>query len=178
MSVKVGPVYETKDYAGFFRRSSAIVIDLFFLLVLYDVVVWGWYYFAPTVLVTQKSYIWIDIGWIIISFIYLIGLRFSVKGTLGYRIMRIRYAYILWEQPTLLTIAFRSLAAVVLLLFFALDHIWILFDKRKQAWHDKLSGFYVVKRKAQPIGEQEVVQRVINFMMLSFVVWEPADDKG
>ena len=50
-----------------------------------------------------------------------------------------------------------------------------VFDERKQAWHDKVSGFYVVKRNARPIGTRRVVQRLIHFMMLTFVVFEPVD---
>ena len=65
---------------------------------------------------------------------------------------------------------------VPVMLFFAFDHIWILFDEHKQAWHDKLAGFYVVKRKARPCGTQRVTQRIINFMMLTFVVWEGAPE--
>jgi hypothetical protein len=55
--------------------------------------------------------------------------------------------------------------------FFALDHFWILVDKRKQAWHDKMSGFFVVKRGSQPIGQCRMVPRVIGFMLLTFTVW-------
>jgi uncharacterized RDD family membrane protein YckC len=108
------------------------------------------------------------------ALVYLIGFRFSMKGTPGYRVVRIRYAYALSGEPAWYSIAFRSVLAIFLMWIFALDHFWILFDRRKQAWHDKVSGFYVVKSGAQPIKTQRVVQRMVNFMMFTFVVWEPA----
>jgi hypothetical protein len=46
-----------------------------------------------------------------------------------------------------------------------------------QTMRGKLSGFYVVKRRAEPIGTQRVVRRVIHFMTLTFEVWEPAKDQ-
>ena len=89
--------------------------------------------------------------------------------------MRIRYAYMLSGRPSVTMLLYRSMMALFLLWFFALDHFWILFDERKQAWHDKVSGFYVVKCRAEPVGTVRVVRRVINFMMLTFVVWEPRE---
>ncbi len=94
-------------------------------------------------------------------------------GTPGYRIMRIRYAYAFDRRPSFLAILYRAGMAVFLMLFFLLDHIWILFDPHKQAWHDKVSGFYVVKCDAKPTGTRPVRRRYINFMMLTFPVWEP-----
>jgi hypothetical protein len=79
------------------------------------------------------------------------------------------------EKPTVLTIFYRAAIAVFLLWFFCLDHIWIAFDERKQAWHDKVSGFYIVKRNARPVGWARINRRVIQFMMLTFPVWEPAE---
>ena len=68
----------------------------------------------------------------------------------------------------------RSLSAVFLMWFFALDHFWILFDERKQAWHDKVSSFYVIKRYAQPIGTRRIVQGITNIFGLTFICMEPA----
>ena len=105
-------------------------------------------------------------------------LAVTAGGTLGYRIVGIRYAYALGGRPPWYLTMYRSAIAVFLLWTFSLDHLWIAFDKNKQAWHDKLSGFYVVKRRAQPCGTRRIVRRIINFMMMSFVVWEPADDEA
>ncbi len=176
MSHKVGPIFARKDYAGFIRRTLALFLDAVILFGLGFAMPYAWYYLAPARWVTLRSYEIIDTVWLVGAVAYVFGMRLSVKGTLGYRIVGIRYAYMLSGNPPLLSLAFRATLAPVLMAVFALDHWWILVDKRKQAWHDKVTGFFVVKRHAKPIRECQMVQRVTNFMLLTFLVWEPVMD--
>jgi uncharacterized RDD family membrane protein YckC len=176
MSELIGPVYARKDYAGFMRRTAALVLDTAIVLTASIVI--------STVLSLtlvpdgseeEMGALWATgsiVGWIV----YMLGFRLSEKGTPGYRIVGIRYEYMFSERPTILARLFRSVSAVALMIFFALDHIWILFDERKQAWHDKVAGFYVVKCEARPIGTQRIVRRVFNSMAMTFFVWEPAGE--
>ncbi|HRX83875.1 MAG TPA: RDD family protein [Phycisphaerae bacterium] len=174
MSRRIGPVYAPSDYAGFIRRTAALVLDVVILATLAWGAQWAWYYLGPTGWVTRDSYRWIRTVTYVFSLLYLCGLRLTQRGTLGYRIMGIEYVYMLDERPSRWALAFRAMLAPLLMTFFALDHFWILVDKRKQAWHDKVTGFYVVKRHAQPRATVQMVQRAINFMLLTFIVWEPA----
>jgi uncharacterized RDD family membrane protein YckC len=176
MSALTGPLYAKEAYAGFFRRALALALDLLILALLYVVVRALWFVLAPAGYYTDTALSYFDIAWTAVSVAYVIGFRFSLYGTPGYRILGIQYAYVIDARPTWSAIAFRSLAAAFLLWFFALDLFWILVDPRKQAWHDKISGFYVIKRSAKPIGTQPVILRVIDFMMLSFPVYEPAGE--
>ena len=178
MSELVGPIYTSDDYAGFVRRTAALAIDAVILLAALVVVAITWHTIVPEEQVTDRAIGRIFSGWILACFAYQLLLRLGVKGTLGYRLVGIRYAYMLSERPSWTALAFRSVVAVFLLWLFALDHFWILADERKQAWHDTLAGFYVVKRRAEPRGTQRVVRRVINFMMLTFEVWEPATEQS
>jgi uncharacterized RDD family membrane protein YckC len=174
MSEMIGPSYRRKDYAGFFRRTLALFLDLVIVVLVSSVIAEVWRSLAGEAWTEEQADAVMG-GVVVIGLVTdMLSFRLLLKGTLGYRIVRIRYAYMLAEKPPLTAIAFRSFAAVVLLLFFGLDHLWILFDEHKQAWHDKISGFYVVKSKAQPTGMQPVVRRLINFFMLTFIVWEPA----
>ncbi len=176
MSQLTGPAYKHEDYAGFIRRTAALLFDIM-LVILASILIGGICISIPSIPWTEEQEDAVLAFVFTMTFLlYMLGFRLSLKGTPGYRLFRIRYAYMLDGKPTALTLLFRSFVAVVLLLFFALDHLWILFDEHKQAWHDKLSGFYVVKRKAQPCGTQRVTQRIINFMMLTFVVWEGAPE--
>lgn len=173
MSPMVGPVYERSDYAGFIRRSVALVVDFVFLYGLYVAAPECWYGFAPVEWVTVASYVWIYYGLFLFAVAYCLGLRMTTGGTLGYRLMGIQYASMFNEKVTWMSVSYRALITVFLLWTFAFDHLWILFDKHKQAWHDKVSGFYVIKCKARPKGTQQVERRLINFMMMTFPVWEP-----
>jgi len=162
------------------RRTVAVCIDALILLAIDYALGEALLNFAPDSWFTEDGYLSSQVAIVYhfsfwpMSILYLFGFRLSINGTPGYRIIRIRYAYALGEKPPLLSIAYRAAVAVFLLWFFALDHIWILFDPHKQAWHDKVSGFYVVKRRAKPHGTQLMNRRLINFMMLTFPVWEPA----
>jgi uncharacterized RDD family membrane protein YckC len=177
VSQQLGPVFARQDYAGFIRRTLALILDFILYLLALTLALIGWQYLAPSEWQTHDA----SNGIIAVTFlawwIYMLGMRLSMNGTLGYRIMRIRYAYMLDEKPTWLAITFRSaVAGAFMVVFMALDHLWILCDKRKQAWHDKLSGFYVVKTNACPLGQTQVVRRVITIMGLSLIFWEPLVD--
>ena len=178
MKPLMGPVFAREDYAGFIRRTVALCIDALILLAIDYALGEALIRFAPDSWIAEDGYInpGVEIAYHFsfwpMSILYLFGFRLSINGTPGYRIVRIRYAYALGEKAPVLSIAYRAAVAVFLLWFFALDHIWILFDPHKQAWHDKVSGFYVVKCKARPNGTQPMSRRLINFMMLTFPVWE------
>jgi uncharacterized RDD family membrane protein YckC len=180
MSAILGPVYAKQDYAGFLRRTVALAVDIalvygswvFFGVVARLLLPESWYADEPT---SQSLDLWYVFGLWPYGLLYMFGLRLTAGGTLGYRLVGIRYAYALGEKPPILSILFRSALAIFLLWVFCLDHLWIAFDERRQAWHDKVSGFYVVKRRAQPVGRVRMNRRMINFMMLSFPVWELAE---
>ncbi len=173
MSERDGPKFAPGDFAGFWRRTTALAIDGVILLGIDFITPELWYHFGRPEWETYESYAWIELGLVAFILAYHFGFRLTPRGTPGYRIVGICYVYMLGGRPPVYMILYRSAIALFLLWFFALDHWWILFDKRKQAWHDKVSGFYVVKKSAQPRGTQRIVRRVVNFMLLTFVVWEP-----
>lgn len=173
----IGPIYDRRDYAGFIRRTIAFVIDILVLSIMLLVPVVCLQMILPNELAEEKIDAWTNIAFNVSFVIYFIGFRLSARGTPGYRLMRIHYVYMLGPKPTALVRVFRAFAAALLVWIFAIDHLWILFDERKQAWHDKITGFYVVKRKAQPAGQARMVQRVINFMGMALLVWEPTEEE-
>jgi uncharacterized RDD family membrane protein YckC len=171
----IGPVYARRDYAGFIRRTIAFFIDL--VLISAAWIGCGVVIAALESVGERKLEAWMRLAFYLIFLAYFVGFRLSASGTPGYRLMRIRYVYMLGPRPTVLTILFRAFASWLLVCMLALDHLWILFDERKQAWHDKITGFYVVKRHAQPAGEARMVQRMINIMGAAFFVWEPTEEQ-
>jgi uncharacterized RDD family membrane protein YckC len=179
MTELTGPIYAPKDYAGFIRRTIAMAIDLLMLRGLWFAAGVAILAAAPDEWLNEEGYLngAIEVTYAFsfwpFAALYMLGLRMTKGGTLGYRIVGIRYAYAFEGPPPSYLIIYRAFIAVFLLWFFFLDHIWIAFDERKQAWHDKVSGFYVVKRRAQPIGTARVSRRYIQFMMMTFPIWEP-----
>ncbi len=173
MDAQLGPVYAKTDYAGFLRRMLALFIDLCILLLTWFAAVFIIFMAHPQ---AARAGPWFRLALFLLGLAYFFFFRLLERGSPGYRLVGIRYAYALPGRPSKLWIMLRSVWALSLTMFFGLNHIWILFDPRKQAWHDKLSGFYVVRRRAQPISMQPVAQRLINFMGYTFLVWEPAAD--
>lgn len=72
------------------------------------------------------------------------------QGTLGKKLMNIKVVDI-DGQPLSTRISIRR-NGLKLLSYFAifLGFIWILFDKKKQGWHDKLTNTYVVNDDFEP----------------------------
>ena len=175
MSERSGPVYADRDYAGFVRRTVALVLDAVILLGFWFVMAFASILVAPATMEPDDAWDRLYMVWWLLALLYLLVFRMTLRGTLGYRLVGIRYAHMLSDRPAWSALAYRAAIAMFLLWIFALDHLWILFNRHKQAWHDKVAGFYVVRSSAQPIGTRRVVRRVINFMMLTFVVWEPVD---
>lgn len=174
MSAIEGVIFARKDYAGFWRRSAALLIDLVVINAAYHGGPWLWYWFAPREWVSQAAYAEIRRAVYLLAFVYLFLPRLTDRGTLGYRILGIRYAPMMPRCDTRLDRTHRMLWAAFLLFGFLLDHIWIAVDQHRQAWHDKLTGYYVIRRGAQPIARVAINRRVINFGGLTFIVFEPA----
>ncbi len=171
--LQFGPMYARRDYAGFIRRTVALGLDFLLLPVLTIVPPLAHDLFMSEIPLSDRELLWWWGVSLLLWILYMLGFRMLERGTLGYRIMRIRYQSVVDGRPALLMRLYRSTLAFVFIWLFLWDHIWILFDERKQAWHDKMSGFYVVKCGALPVGTVAVQQRVINFMGLTLFVWEP-----
>jgi uncharacterized RDD family membrane protein YckC len=175
MSMIMGPVYDRTAYAGFFRRALAVLTDIWICICI-SMLISNCIIPSTEVVDDSEFDSMMRLCFLTTLVAYNLGFRFLPGGTPGYRLARIRYAYMLPGKPPLMMIAYRLLIAIVLIPFLSVHYIWILFDERKQAWHDKVSGFYVIKSNAQPIGTEQIVQRIINFMHFSFVVFEPKQE--
>ncbi len=176
MSGQLGPLFDRKDYAGFWRRSLALLIDLVLwnAFVLVEMLALAGLYVPESAVPAVEAVASMVAFLVLVA--YNLAFRMTTRGTLGYRIVRIEYRFVLDRPAPGYMRAYRAFIAVWLMMIFGLDHLWILLDPKKQAWHDKVSGFYVVKRGAQPVGRQHVSQRVVNFMGFTFFVWDPTGE--
>ena len=100
MSELVGPVYAREAYAGFFRRTLALLIDLLILGIAGFAMYLGWYGLAPARWLTATADARVDAVYFVLAVVYLIAFRLLTRGTPGYRIVGIRYAYIVKKQGT------------------------------------------------------------------------------
>ncbi len=65
------------------------------------------------------------------------------KKLLGLQVVK----YQTGEAPGFGTMLLRDFSRIISGLFFGLGYFWALFDKNGQAWHDKIAGTVVLKRK-------------------------------
>jgi len=142
-------------YAGFWLRFSALLIDLMILII---------------VLYLPIAFIYYDVAWPNNNLIYgfwdfALGYVAPVIGTIwfwlrysatpGKMITNLKVvSEITGDKLTLNQAIGRFFAYFICMLPLGFGLIWIAIDKKKQGWHDKLSGS-VVTRVIE--DEQEVI---------------------
>jgi uncharacterized RDD family membrane protein YckC len=144
------------EYAGFWRRFGATLIDAALLCIVT----------FPVLIAVYGADYWLDerlirgpmdflISWVLPAAVVLVF--WTTKGATPGK-MAIA-AQVVDERtggkPTTGQLVGRYFAYFVSTLPFCLGFIWVGFDPKKQGWHDKLSGTVVVRRKA---GSTEPVQ--------------------
>jgi uncharacterized RDD family membrane protein YckC len=82
----------------------------------------------------------------LVGIVYVIGFWQAWNGqTPGKRVMGIRIVKADGSAFGLVPAILRYVGYFVSGIVLLLGYIWILFDKDKQGWHDKIAGTYVVK---------------------------------
>jgi len=137
------------EYAGFWRRCGATGIDTFLLCIVT----------FPLLGMLYGPNYWMDqrlvhgpadflISWVLPAAIVLVF--WASKGAtpgkmaIGARVVDERTG----GKPSTGQLIGRYFAYFISALPLCLGFLWAGFDPRKQAWHDKLSGTVVVRRKA------------------------------
>lgn len=161
----------TYPYAGFWRRFVAYAIDTFIIFVVFLIltIVAGIAYFTGAV--SGDGQILIDelnhperlgpIGMLILSsytflfiayFTYFQGLN---GRTPGKKLLVLQVVHTDGSPISFGTAFLRSVGYLVSSLMFTipLGYIWAAFDKKKQAWHDKIAGTVVIIR--EPPGNSD-----------------------
>jgi len=79
--------------------------------------------------------------------IYCIFMESSAnQGTLGKKAMGIKVIDAKGNQMSIGKSIWRNASKILCIIPFALGFLWILFDKQRQGWHDKLNGTFVVAK--------------------------------
>lgn len=155
----------TYQFAGFGRRLVAYSIDGFIIsiILIFLMVVAGVAYFAgsiagdgsaimaqiadPDQMASFTVWIWLlsllaNIGY----FTYFHG---ATGRTPGKMLLGLQVVSVDGKPISFGTAFLRSVGYLVSSIVFCLGYIWIIFDKRKQGWHDKIAGTLVIIREPQ-----------------------------
>jgi len=129
------------EYAGFWIRFGAAIIDLIILsIILYAIFRFIMFIIPTPVFITVFAFIaWlIEIGYVVAFWAW----RGQTPGKMatGIKIIRTDSSPITWRYALL-----RYFGCIVSTIIVFIGFIWIAFDSRKQGLHDKIADTYVVK---------------------------------
>lgn len=139
---------EGLEYAGFWIRFSAVLIDTVLLMVVtVPLLVWiyGWGYYSDGKLIAGPADFLIN--WVAPAIATVLFWRLW-QATPGKAMLSLRVV----DADTGKTLSVgqavvRYLCYVISMLPLGLGFIWVAFDRKKQGWHDKIAQTVVVRAK-------------------------------
>lgn len=135
------------EYAGFWTRTGAALIDGILLLLITIpllISIYGWEYLETEDLVLGPADFLIS--WVLPAFATVLFWLYK-KATPGK--MAVAAQVVDAQTGATVTVGqamLRYLGYFIAMLPLGLGIFWIGFDRRKQGWHDKIAGTVVVKR--------------------------------
>ena len=147
---------EEDRYAGFISRTIAFMIDIMIILIVNALLnftlrmLLGFFGLDNLQIVTNFSTSRLADGLAVIfpfflQAVYFIGAWAIFGKTLGMSLIGIRVEET--DRPgdvTFLRASLRYIGIYISILAFGIGIFWVLFDKKRQGWHDKMGNTYVV----------------------------------
>ena len=145
-------------FGGFFRRFTAFMIDQFFLAMLYTAI-----FFVSAKLLGIDMYSLLDFAtWrspqdmnplllsyygmtTILNMTYFTYFHGTTGQTPGKKILGLRVERTDGEAMTAGIAFLRWVGYFVSAIVLYLGYLWVIVDRKKQAWHDKIAGTVVVR---------------------------------
>lgn len=145
-------------YGGFWQRFVAISIDIIILHIFTIILFLAGNLIAPldcgfTYLTDPPSTFIYAIFFpyygmaVLLNAAYFIYFHGATGQTPGKRMLGLRVVRADGEDMTFGTAFLRWVGYIISKLPFFLGFIWVAFDGRKQGWHDKIAGTYVIKTR-------------------------------
>ena len=144
------------EYAGFWSRVGAAVVDAILLVVVTApllIAIYGWAYFSPfrTGFIAGPADILIN--YVLPAIAVLLFWHYAQatpgKMAIAARIVDAETG----EKPSTGQFIGRYLGYFVAIIPLGLGIIWVAIDRRKQGWHDKLAGTVVVRNtRPEPVS--------------------------
>jgi len=165
-SLGTGVYFATGDYVGLGRRLVILVIDIAVLgagVVALDVASSVW-------LFSEETYGMLNLGGLLLAYLYLTVIKASRLRTLGYRMVGARIVTLKGERPSVFRMTFRLFLWVFGPLNVVADLIWLGVDRDRQSLRDHFAGTFVVKASAAPIGEGPIHLAYVQAFALSLML--------
>ena len=133
------------EYAGFWIRAGAAVIDMLLMTVVFYLLYGDAYFEAYDYLGgsgAQREWMEFVLPAVATVLFWVYFQATPGKMAVGVKLIDANGR----GKPTVGQCIGRYFAYIPSLLFFGLGFLWVVFDKRKQGWHDKLAGTLVIKK--------------------------------
>jgi uncharacterized RDD family membrane protein YckC len=147
---------EDKEYAGFWIRFGAMLIDLVVMIIVL---------YIPLTMIYGEEYwvgeqfiygFWDVILGYIVPIIVTIWFWLRYKGTPGKMATKLRIVdAATGNKMTTGQAIGRYFAYTIAILPLCLGLIWVGIDKKKQGWHDKLAGTVVIRDTGKQSAQSE-----------------------
>ena len=162
---------EELNYTGFDTRFLASIIDMFIMIIVIAlflfVLPWmdegesisthtqySWSYLKSTGLTYYATPVFI-IDFLInhvFPFLVVMLFWFYFLATLGKILFSVKIVDArTGNKPTILQFIIRYLGCFLSFMLFGLGFLWIIWDKKKQGWHDKLARTVVVDKRKKSV---------------------------
>lgn len=139
------------NYAGFWRRSLAFLLDTFLISLITTSLAIGFVGFDEVLQLQQPPLTYTEIDWMmllvdqIIPAIWTISFWLAWKATPGKLLLDCQIVDAdTFRKASFSQLILRYLCYLISALPLGLGFLWIAFNKRKQGWHDKLSNTIVI----------------------------------
>ena len=143
------------EYGGFWRRVAASLIDTLLQLMIFGPIlawVYGFDYFISSDL--YQGPLDFFLSWVAPAIGVVLFWMYK-QATPGKMVMSLRIVDAkTGERPSTGQLIGRYFGYFVSTLGLCLGYVWVAFDPKKQAWHDKLAGTVVVtpaKHRPEPV---------------------------
>jgi uncharacterized RDD family membrane protein YckC len=174
-----GVIYNERDYVGFWRRISIIIIDMLAFGLIAALVITVVAIVCTIASIDYPTYETNVATWVFVliaAFIYFPVLKLKSKGTIGYRVLKCRLVALDGRQVSLIKSTFRFMFLVLGQFNAVFDLIWLGGDSHKQGLRDKIVGTFVVTTSAEPISRGIIRYPILNVLGMSIVYPEVEDD--
>lgn len=145
----------TVEVVGFGRRLAASLLDglllgflTFILVTAIGFVVLLIDIFKPEQIVPFDTLIILAAA--ILSLVYYIGYWSTSGQTIGKTMLGLKVVDQTGSPLSTAKAVLRYLGYLISAAIFSLGFIWIAFDQKRQGWHDKIAGTYVVEAATEP----------------------------
>lgn len=155
-------------YAGFGVRFGAWFFDGLLLIpfVVTLVVLRALTYGISLTLYRQTPLIFNIIIWIMFPIYNFLSLV-CCQTTLGKNLFRLKVTSVDFKSASWIRIVLREIIGkYVSSLLLGLGYFWIIFDPKKQAFHDKIAGTVVIKTDLHPINKP-----IRKYILITIVAW-------